>query len=240
MNWTDKIRVYNNDWKFILPNLSDDSIDLAIVDPEYGIGASRPTKKKNWVKQKNGDKLIIKDYKPYQHKSWDDKATTEEYINEVKRVSKHQIIFGANYFGLKGGRIVWDKLNGENDQYGCEIAYQSFNDRTDIIYYLWSGMMQGKYCGKIIRKALIQQGNKKLNEKRIHETQKPVILYKYLLNEYASKGTKILDTHMGSGSIAIACHDLGFDLLGIEIDKQHYSNSYERFKTHTAQMAFMF
>lgn len=235
MNWTDKINISNKDNMSLMAQFDDNHFDLAILDPEYGIGASHQSVKTSIVKQKNGSSLNIKGYKPYKHKSWDDKAASVQYLNEVKRVSKHQIIFGANYFGLKGGRIVWDKLNGDNDQFGCEIAYQSFNNRTDVIYFLWSGMMQGKYCGKNIRKALIQQGNKKLNEKRIHETQKPIALYKYLLNEYAAEGMKILDTNTGSGSLAIACHDLGFKLTGCELDEEHYVNSYNRFMDHIKQ-----
>jgi site-specific DNA-methyltransferase (adenine-specific) len=143
----------------------------------------------------------------------------------------------VNYydFPLIGGRLVWDKLNGDSDQYGCEIAYVSLNKRTDIVYYLWSGMMQGILCSKDVRKSLVQQGNKSLNEKRIHPTQKPVALYKWILDKYSKQGDKIIDTHLGSGSIAIACHDYGFDLTACELDSEYYEKAIQRIKNHTNQ-----
>jgi len=131
-------------------------------------------------------------------------------------------------------------MNGENDQYGCEIAYVSMNDRTDIVHYLWSGMMQGLLCSKVILKALIQQGNKKLNEKRIHPTQKPVNLYEWILIEYGQPNYKILDTHLGSGSLAIACDILDFELTACELDKEHYDDAYKRFKLHSSQQKMKF
>ena len=131
--------------------------------------------------------------------------------------------------------IVWDKLNGESDQMDCEIAFCSFNKRTDLVYYMWSGMFQGMYCGKEIRKALVQQGNKKLNEHRIHPTQKPVALYRWLLQNYAKKGDKILDTHLGSMSIAIACDMEGFDLTGCELDPEYYRDGIKRLETFRSQ-----
>lgn len=144
---------------------------------------------------------------------------------------------GCNYYDypMAGGRIVWDKLNGSSDQFDCEIAYNSFNKRTDIVYFMWCGMFQGVYCGKDIRKALVQQGNKALNEHRIHPTQKPVALYKWLLTNYAKPGDKILDTHLGSGSICIACHDLGFELTGIELDNDYYEAAKKRIMDHQLQ-----
>lgn len=153
-------------------------------------------------------------------------------------MSKNQIVWGCNYFPhvkFKSGRIVWDKMNGLSDQYGCEIAYQSFNNRTDIVHYMWSGMFQGVRCSMRIEDAICQQGNKKLNEKRIHPTQKPVKLYKWLLSHFAKKGDKILDTHLGSGSICIACHDLGFEMVGIEIDSDYFNDAKARLIKHQAQ-----
>lgn len=110
----------------------------------------------------------------------------------------------------------------------------SFTKRTDIIYYLWAGMMQGIYCGKDVRQAIVQQGNKKMNEKRIHPTQTPVPIYKYLLNHYAKEGDRILDTHHGSGSLAVACHDYNFELVACEKDIDNYNDCISRVKNHIA------
>lgn len=209
----------------------DKYFDLAIVDPEYGIGASKPSLKNKIVKQSNGSSLSIKQSN-YTHKEWDNKPADSNYFDELFRVSKNQIIFGVNYYDYKfsSGRIVWDKLNGETDQFGCEIAYCSFNKRTDIVYFLWNGMMQGMYCGKDVKKALSQQGNKKLNEKRIHPTQKPKQLYIYLLKQYANQGDKILDTHVGSASSLIALEEENYDYVGFELDKEYYNNAVNRIK----------
>lgn len=231
------ITLTNEDNMGLMFRYPDKHFDLAIVDPEYGIGASKPSKKPNAIKQKNGTILKVKD-SAYTHKDWDDKPASASYFKELKRVSKHQIIWGVNYYNffLGPGRIVWNKINGDSDQFGCEIAYCSLNNRTDIVHYMWAGMFQGTYCGTDLSKALTQQGNKSLNEKRIHPTQKPVLLYKWLLDKYAKPGDKILDTHLGSGSIAIACHDYGFNLTACELDKDYYEAAVERLRKHQAQL----
>jgi site-specific DNA-methyltransferase (adenine-specific) len=228
------INITNEDNMALMARYPDKYFDLAVVDLEYCIGASKPTNKSGYVKQKNGDKLFVKQ-PDYVAKDWDFKKSSDEYLKELFRVSKKQIVFGGNYYGLEGGYLVWDKLNGLSDQFGCELAWLSFSKRTDVIYFLWSGMMQGVYCGKDIRKALIQQGNKQLNEKRFHPTQKPVSIYKYILNEFAEPGDKILDTHFGSGSIAIACDKLGFDLTACELDTDYYNAAIKRLDQHQAQ-----
>ena len=219
----------------LMARYPDKYFDLAIVDPPYGIGADKQSIKPELCKQKNGAYLRVKNTNKYSQKDWDNKAPDENYLNELFRVSKNQIIWGANYFGLKGGMIVWDKLNGISDQYGCEIAFNSFNNRTDIVYYLWQGMFQGNCCCQEVKKALIQKGNKSMNEHRIHPTPKPVALYKWLLQNYAKPGDKILDTHLGSGSIAIACHDYGFELTGCELDPEYYEAAVKRIKNHVSQ-----
>ena len=231
------ITLYNMDCMELLKNTEDNFYDLAIVDPEYGIGADKPSSKPNRVKQKNGSTLNIKSVE-YKHKDWDNKPAGFDYLQELKRVSKNQIIWGCNYynFPLMGGRIVWDKLNGKSDQFGCEVAYCSMNKRTDILYYMWAGMMQGYYIGNEVKKALIQQGNKTLNERRIHPTQKPVKLYEWLLINYAKEGNKILDTHLGSGSIAIACNRLKYELTACELDTEYFEGSVKRYKEQTAQI----
>ena len=220
-----------------MKDMKDDQFDLAIVDPPYGIGASKPSKKPNQCRQRNGTVLRVK-HSNYKHKEWDMFLPTDDYFVSLKRVSRHQIIWGVNYFnfpGLVGGRIVWDKLNGNSDQYDCEIAYKSQDQRMDIIRYMWAGMFQGESISKDISKAIKQQGNKKKNEKRIHPTQKPEALYKWLLQNYAKPNDKILDTHLGGGSIAIACWDMGFDLEAYEIDKDYYDMACKRFNIHCQQ-----
>jgi site-specific DNA-methyltransferase (adenine-specific) len=208
--------------------LPDNYFDLAIADPPYGIGASRPSKKPSNILQKNGS-IMSASVTDFGKKDWDNNIPTQEFFDELRRVSKNQIIWGANYFGLQGGMIVWDKINGNSDQYDCEIAYQSFNKRTDLVHYMWNGMFQGKYCGRDIRQAAMQQGNKALNEKRIHPTQKPVILYEWLLNNYAKKGDRIFDPMMGSQSSRIVAHRLGFDYVGCELDKEYFEKGCARF-----------
>jgi site-specific DNA-methyltransferase (adenine-specific) len=230
------MNITNEDNMQLMARYSDNYFDLAIVDPPYGIGADKQSTKPILVKQKNGTTLKVKNTNHYTQKNWDNEIPTDEYFQELKRVSKNQIIWGANYFGLIGGYLVWDKLNGECDQFDCEIAYNSFNKRTDLIYFMWQGMFQGIYCGRDIRKALIQQGNKQLNEKRVHPTQKPVALYKWLLDKYAKQGDKILDTHLGSGSIAIACHDYNFDLTACELDTEYYDAAMKRINNHKKQL----
>lgn len=231
------INIMHVDCMIHMSSLPDSYYDLAIIDPNYGIGASRPSKKGKRVKQKDGSYVNIKQ-SDYKHKCWDDNTVSNECLSEVIRVSKRQIIWGVNYFDfpLPGGRIIWNKLNGESDQSDCEIAYYSEGNRVDLFYYMWRGMMQGKKPSRIYAEANIQIGNKKNNEKRIHPTQKPVILYKYLLQNYANKGDKIFDSHLGSGSISIACHDLGFDLDACEIDSDYYEQAKKRYNLHRSQI----
>ena len=221
-------KAYNCDCLEYMKSLPDNYFDLAIADPPYGIGASKPSKKPSNILQKNGS-IMSASVTDFGKKDWDNNIPTQEFFDELRRVSKNQIIWGANYFGLQGGMIVWDKINGNSDQYDCEIAYQSFNKRTDLVHYMWNGMFQGKYCGRDIRQAAVQQGNKALNEKRIHPTQKPVLLYEWLLNNYAKKGDRIFDPMMGSQSSRIAAYRLGFDYVGCELDKEYYDKGCTRF-----------
>lgn len=265
MKITDKIEITNEDCMELMVRYPDNYFDLAIVDIEYGIGASKPSKKPNTVVQKNGSVLNVKQSN-YEQKDWDFKKSTPEYFEQLFRISKKQIIFGGNYYGLEGGYLVWDKLNGLTDQYDCELAWLSFTKRTDLVYYMWSGMIQGETPSRDIRKALRQIGNKSLNEKRIHPTQKPILLYEWLLSEYAKDlecsnqhcedgivdilygekiycnicdgnfTPKILDTHLGSGSIAIACHNYGFELTACELDVDYYNKAVERIQNHVSQL----
>lgn len=224
-------KTYNCDRMKFLSQFPDQFFDLFVDDPPYAIGADTPSVKPGMVKQKSGTVLSVKQ-NVYPKSDWDARTPPTEYFDEVKRVSKNQIIWGVNYFdyNFTGGRIVWDKLNGDTDQFDCEIAYCSLNNRTDIVYYMWRGMMQGSYCGKDLTKALMQQGNKKLNEKRIHPCQKPIPLYAWLLRNYAKPGFKIGDAHMGSQNSRIASYKLGCDYWGCDADAYFFEKGTERFR----------
>jgi len=232
------IELFNIDCMEYMKDCEDNSFDLAIVDPEYGIGASRQSNKSKFVTQKNGTKTYLKD-SGYTHKDWDDKPAGPEYFNELKRVSRNQIIWGVNYYNyiFGSGRIIWDKLNDHSDQNDCEIAYNSLNNRQDIVRYLWSGFIQGLIIGGNSREALQQIGDKSKNEKRIHPTQKPVKLYNWLLTNYAKPNQRILDTHLGSGSSAIAAHYFGVDFVGCELDEDYFNAAKERFDDETKQVS---
>ena len=208
--------------------LPDKSFDLAICDPPYGRGEHGGKCRTKYVRQKNGSSILVRG--DYVAKSWDQNPPPEEFFQELYRVSKNQIIWGVNNYPyvFGPGRIVWDKVNDGSDQSDCEIAYNSLTSRIDRFIYMWRGMMQGKS----IQEGHIQQGNKRLNEKRIHPTQKPVALYKWILQEYAKAGWTILDTNIGSGSIRIACYDLGFSLEGCENDSDHWNDQEDRFRKH--------
>lgn len=239
MNLHPQSQVFNTDCIEYMRTLPDRAFDLAIADPPYGVGADKPTKKPTACRQKNGTILEVA-APQYTHKDWDAAIPPPEFFEQLRRVSRHQIIFGANYYGLKGGMIVWDKLNGENDQFGCEIAFQSFNLRTDIVHYMWSGMMQGLCASADINRAIYQQGNKALNEKRIHPCQKPVLLYGWLLDHYAQPGQSIFDPMMGSQSCRIACFKKGFDFTGCESDTEYFEKGNERFERECLENPTLF
>ena len=211
--------------------LPDKAFDLAIVDPPYGIGEDGGKSRSKFVTQKNGNRLYVEDGH-YKKTGFDIAPPRQVFFNELFRVSKAQIIWGANYFTLpRAGAIVWDKCNDGSDQSDGEIAFNSLTSRVDIFRYMWRGMMQGKS----ISEGTIQQGNKALNEKRIHPTQKPVALYEWLLQKYAKEDWRILDTHLGSGSSRIAAYNLGFEFVGCEIEPTYFQLQEQRFSEHTAQ-----
>lgn len=226
------VELLNIDCMEYMKGLEDNAFDLAICDPEYGRREHGGTNRNHGVKQKNGSVSMCLDG-GYEKKNWDNSPPDKSYFIELFRVSKNQIIWGSNYHpvALQGGAIIWDKVNDGSDQSGAEIAYCSLNNRVDIIRYMWRGMMQGES----IRNGTKQQGNKSLNEKRIHPTQKPVKLYECLLDRYAKEGDMILDTHGGSFSLAIACYKLGFDFVGCELDKNYHDAACKRFDMETRQ-----
>jgi site-specific DNA-methyltransferase (adenine-specific) len=222
-----------------MKGLPDKAFELAIVDPEYGINVA---KRKHYGRRSNTKAIHSKTGKgydvkrsDYSQKDWDAKIPDISYFMELKRVSRNQIIWGWNYFGLDWGPglIKWNKLQPENVSFGSfEYAYCSLLDREIEFKLLWAGMMQGKSLSK----PTTQQANKRLNEKRIHPTQKPVLLYKWLLLNFANPGDKIIDTHGGSMSIAVACDDLGYDLTVCELDQEYYDRGVKRYNHQTAQI----
>ena len=211
-----QISIYNEDCLQALKAMADKQFDLAIVDPPYGIGMDSTHFKTKSSNAKPND---------YGKKDWDNAIPNKEYFNELLRVSRHQIVWGGNYFveNLTNSScwVVWDKDNGDSIHADCELAWTSFKTGVKKVKWLWHGM---------------RQQNMKNKEKRIHPTQKPVALYRWLLYEFAKEGDKILDTHLGSGSIAIACWDMGYDLTAYEVDKEYYDNACKRLETHKAQL----
>ena len=207
----------NCDCMDLMREYPDKHFELAIIDPPYGIGENGGTNKTRCAL------AISKDYKPFAGS--DLESPKEEYWKKLFRVSKNQIIWGANHFISKipfdsSCWIVWDKDNGETDFADSELAWTSFKTAVRNFRFRWQGMLQGDMKNK---------------ELRIHPTQKPVALYKWLLHNYAKQGDKILDTHLGSGSIAIACHQMGFDLTGSELDKDYFDAMQKRIKEETKQ-----
>lgn len=202
----------------ILKELPDNAYDLAIVDPPYFSGPERRQFYGRRVSNIGVQRLYAKSEK------WN--VPGPEYFKELQRVAKYYIVWGCNYYDyiFAHGRIIWDKCNGSSSFSDCEIAATNLISSVRLFPFMWNGMLQGKS----ISEGRIMQGNKRLNEKRIHPTQKPVALYAWLLIKFAKRGWKILDTHLGSGSIAIACAALGYDLLGIEVDPNYYNAAKDR------------
>ena len=206
---------YNCDCMDLMKEFPDKYFELAIVDPPYGIemdggkiGGDNLGKANNYIK-----------------KSWDKEAPKQEYFNELMRVSKNQIIWGANHFISRVPFdspcwIVWDKDNSGNFA-DCELAWTSFDTAVRQFTFRWNGMLQE---------------NMKDKEHRIHPTQKPVKLYEWLLGNYAKQGDKILDTHVGSASSLIACDKLGFDYIGCELDTDYFNAATERLESAKSQV----
>jgi len=191
-----------------MATLPDKAFALAIVDPPYGIGVA---------KMNIGARIIKND--ACDGKDWDSTKPPEIYFKELRRVSKEQIIWGANNFNCFSGgmgAIVWDKDNPLPTSSRCEIA--SYSKHSKVAYYrqVWTNYVNTKAT--------------------IHPTEKPVALYQWLLKNYAKQGDKILDTHLGSGSSAIAADIMGFDFVGIEIDEDYYKAALDRFNRHKQQL----
>lgn len=218
---------YNTDCMDGMKEFPDKYFDIAVVDPPYFSG---PEKRGFY-----GRRISPIGVQRVYQKSAEWTIPDKSYFDELFRVSKNQIVWGCNYFDyhFPPGRIVWDKCNGNTDFSDCEIAFCSFHDSVRLFRYMWNGMFQGKS----IQEGNIQQGNKKKNEKRIHPTQKPVMLYRWLFDRYTERGMKLLDTHVGSASSLITAHDAGLQYVGFELDKHYYELSKKRLEEHTAQMS---
>jgi site-specific DNA-methyltransferase (adenine-specific) len=200
--------ITNEDNMALMARYPDKYFDLAIVDPEYGIKVNAN------IGRRKGD---IKKHKKVK---WDSKPPDKKYFDELFRVSKKQIIWGANNFSFlppSNGWIVWDKdISGDVDFSECELAF--CNVKNTVKKFKYRAQSNENYKVKI------------------HPTQKPVALYKWILDKYAQPNDKILDTHLGSMSIAIACHDYGFDLTGCELDKEYFDAGMKRLENHKKQL----
>lgn len=208
----------NIDCMELMAKYPDAYFDLAIVDPPYGMNIAAST---NYGESGGSDgrwNTTKKDF--HTAKDWDKNIPTAEYFAELKRVSKNQIVWGWNYFACHFDNcpsyIVWNKEASGNYS-DCELAWCSIKGTNKIFKWLWNGF------------------RKQQPEDRIHPTQKPKQLYKWILDTYAEKGAKILDTHLGSGSIAIACHYYECDLTGSEIDKEYFDKMMKRIEQETCQ-----
>ncbi len=217
MNITDKITITNEDNMLMMARYPDNYFDLAIVDPPYGLDLANMNMGAG--KSKKASKIQNRKWKP---KDWDKETPTAEYFEELFRVSKNQIIWGGNYFDLPPCKnyIIWDKEIPEGLSFAdCEMAWTSFDKAPKIFRY-------SAYLDK---------------QSKFHPTQKPVQLYKWTLLKYAKKGFKILDTHLGSGSHAIAIDELNsfenleLELTAFELDKEYYDKAIERIKNHVSQ-----
>ena len=203
---------YNADCLDAMREMPDKAFDLAVVDPPYGIGI-------------DGQKMSINknpkhNRKEHKNKGWDKHPPKTEYFRELERVSKNQIIWGANYFvhalqqGHKGW-IVWYKGQQDLNMSDCELAYSTFDTPTRVV--------------------IINRGQLQRDGWTIHPTQKPVSLYAWIFSRFAKPGDRILDTHLGSGSSRIAAWDAGLDFVGYEIDREYFEGQEQRFKAYTAQ-----
>ena len=184
----------------------DKHFDLAIVDPPYGLGTK--------LTRGGGSHLKFKNHKEIEQ--WDI-APEKEYFEELKRVSKHQIIWGGNYFNLGPSRgfLIWDKQQSVPNFSACEFAWSSIDGVSKLFKYRQAGCF---------------------GETKIHPTQKPVALYDWIFKNYAKQGDKILDTHLGSGSSRIAAHRAGLGFVGFEIDQEYFDKANKRFEDYRAQL----
>tara|TARA_R110002110_G_scaffold82712_3_gene215114 strand:+ start:3624 stop:4271 length:648 start_codon:yes stop_codon:yes gene_type:complete len=210
----------------LMAKYPDNYFELAIVDPPYGIDADKAQNAAAEARIKaNGKSKAGKGWKSYKQTEWDNGIPDAEYFKELKRVSKNQIVWGGNYMTEhlppSMGWILWDKGQRDFSLADGELAWSSFNKALRIF--------------ELSRGAALANNNQD-TKGRIHPTQKPVRLYEWLLANYAKEGDKILDTHLGSGSSRIACHNLKFDFTGCELDKDYFDQAEARYQEHIKQL----
>lgn len=216
------VELLHGDCMDYMLTLPDKAFELAIVDPPYGIGFGEFNRTN---RDSCGNRYKANKYK---NSNWDEETPSNEYFKQLFRVSKNQIVWGGNYFpvlwenGCKGF-VFWYKGNPVPNFSDGELAWTSFDKVARQFDYRYYGGLEGKTSAS----------------DKIHPTQKPIALYKWLLHNYASPGDRILDTHLGSGSSAIAAHQMGFDFVGIELDKDYYEAACKRFKEQTAQLSLL-
>lgn len=222
-------RCYCMDCMEGMAQFPDGFFDLAVTDPPYFSGPE----KRGFYGRKDGGISGFRNTYTIAAETW--QVPDERYFREMMRVAKHYIVWGCNYYQhqFPPGRIVWDKCNGTSSFSDAEIAATDIHSSTRLFRYMWNGMLQGKS----MTAGDVMQGDKRKNEKRIHPTQKPVILYDWIFERYAQKGWKILDTHLGSGSSRIAAYEAELDFIGFEIDPVMFELEERRFEEYTAQQS---
>lgn len=223
--------VHNKDCMLDLPNYQDNEFDYAIVDTNWGIKETsiNPESRNTPVIQKNGKAMKIGS-KNYSNANWDDVRPNEEYFKQLFRISKYQVIKGGNHLldlfpESSSGRIVWDKVNGSSHFSDGEIFWTNIFSSVRIFSYMWHGMMQGI---SLLEPRTVQ-GNKKLYETRIHRNQTPVKVYDWIYGNYIPKGSKIIDTHLGSGSNRVSAYKNECDFVAYEIGEKEFLDQEKRF-----------
>ena len=215
---TETLDIRNMDCMELMRGYPDNHFDLAVVDPPYGIGMGK-------VKKWSTSKKCLASSNDYKSGEWDNAIPDIEYFRGLTRVSKEQIIWGGNYYAhllpASSAWLAWDKVNDGTKTADVELAWSSFKGAARMFRWMWRGFLQDGQ-----------------NEKKIHICQKPVALYDWIFANCAERGMKILDTHMGSGSIAIAAHYAGMHLTACELDADYYKAACERIDTETRQATF--
>ena len=225
-----KITATNEDNMIMMARYPDNYFDLAIVDPPYGIGADKAQNAAAESRKKaNGKSKAGRGWKEYKVSDWDNETPIDEYFKELFRISKKQIIWGGNYFSFiwnySNSFIIWNKMQRDFSLADGEMAWYSETNKAMRTFDFSRG-------------GALADNNR--NGGRFHPTQKPVKLYEWLLMNYAKEGDKILDTHRGSASLDIACHNLGFDLVTCELDTDYFNDGNKRLKQHQQQQVIKF
>ena len=220
MNYPDDFidQIICGDCLEVMKEIPDKSVNLVLTDPPYGIKESN---------EKNKTRGKCCGTKDYGHYDWDKQKVKKEYFEEIRRVSKNQVIFGGNYYasilGDSSCWLVWDKDNGKNDFADCELAWTSFKTAVRKFKWRWKGMLQEDMKNK---------------EKRVHPTQKPLPLFKWILEKYSQPNDVILDPFLGSGTTAVACLELNRHFIGIELSSEYCEIAKKRIREIQPQLVF--